>query len=138
VSALAAGAGEARRPEIRVALLARDRRFLKVTSFLLTRNGCGTATTQSPRKLLALVERNESTVVVVDATDSTHAVQVAGALQALGREVGVVIVADNLDGPGIRLLDPLPKWNAFDRLLARIRSAHSKSQAGEHLPHVVF
>ena len=68
---------------LRVLLSGRDRRFLRVTSFLLAQRGYDVQET-SPRKTLETAERHRADVVLLETNDSrVMAARKVAALQAL-------------------------------------------------------
>ena len=67
---------------LRVLLSGRDRRFLRVTSFLLAQRGYDVQET-SPRRTLESVERHHSDVVLLETNDSLGAVREFQALIAM-------------------------------------------------------
>lgn len=57
-----------RRQEMRVLVIAQDRRFREVASLLLTRRGCSVSVSASASMLAERVTRAHTEVVVIDAT----------------------------------------------------------------------
>jgi CheY-like chemotaxis protein len=117
-------------PEIRIALLARDRRFVRVTSFLLARHGYSVDTTHSPRSLIALLEQTGADVVVVDGSDSSNAgARTAALLATLERPRGLVIVDESSDVRPLRARAAVMKWTSFESLLQAIQREYRRTQA---------
>jgi DNA-binding NtrC family response regulator len=116
---------------IRVLLGASDRRFLRVASFLLGRNGFSVATAHRMSDLMDAIERGRADVVVLDASGPERwPVRAAAALDAGGAQTAVLVVADGVEGTA----NALPKWGSFDRLVEEIRRAHARLEAPEAVP----
>ena len=111
---------------LRVLLSGRDRRFLRVTSFLLASRGYDVEDT-SPRKTLEAVERHRADVVLLETDASrTIAARKIAALQALATAPSVLLVVDDDDDDEERHWEGLPavkKWTPIDTLVARIEAA---------------
>src|SRR5438034_106404 len=107
---------------IRVLVGASDRRFLRVASFLLGRNGFAVASATRLADVMDAVEHGRADVVVLDASGPERwPVRAAAALGQNGASVAVLVVADEVEGsPGA-----LPKWGSFDRLVDAIHRAHA-------------
>jgi uncharacterized membrane protein (UPF0127 family)/CheY-like chemotaxis protein len=117
--------------EIRVLLGASDRRFLRVASFLLGRNGFSVATAHRMSDLMDAIERGRADVVVLDTSGPERwPVRAAAALDGEPARTAVLVVADGVEGP----TDALPKWGSFDRLVEEIRRAHARLAAPEAVP----
>jgi uncharacterized protein len=110
---------------IRVVLGASDRRFLRVASFLLGRNGFAVSSATRFAHVMDAVERRRADVVVLDASGPERwPVRAAAALDHNGAGIAVLVVADDVDGsPGA-----LPKWGSFDRLVDAIHRAHARAE----------
>ena len=118
-------------PSVRVLLGASDRRFLRVASFLLGRNGFSVSTAHRLPELMDAIERDRAEVVVLDASGPERwPVRAAAALASDGAGVAVLVVADGVEGTA----SALPKWGSFDRLVEEIRRAHAQRGAAEALP----
>jgi uncharacterized membrane protein (UPF0127 family) len=129
------GAG-APAPEITIALLARDRRFVRVTSFLLARHGYAVHTTHTPRSLIELLERTGADVVVVDGSDPSNAGASAGALlSTLERPRGLVVVDESGNARPLRARAAVPKWTSFEHLLEAIEREYRRTQATNAASH---
>jgi CheY-like chemotaxis protein len=107
---------------LRVLLSGRDRRFLRVTSFLLTQRGYEVQES-SPRKTLESVERHRADVVLLETNDSrTMAARKIAALQALSVAPSVLLVHDDEHEPWPGLL-AIKKWTPIDILVEQIEAA---------------
>jgi CheY-like chemotaxis protein len=107
---------------LRVLLSGRDRRFLRVTSFLLAQRGYDVQET-SPRKTLESVERHRADVVLLETNDSrTMAARKVAALQALPVAPSVLVVYDDEDERWPGLL-AVRKWTPIDTLVEEIEAA---------------
>jgi len=107
---------------LRVLLSGRDRRFLRVTSFLLAQHGYDVQET-SPRKTLESVERHRAEVVLLETKDSrTMAARKVAALQALSVAPSVILVYENEPEtwPGVRTAR---KWTPIEALVEQIEEA---------------
>lgn len=114
--------------EVRVALVARDRRFVRVASFLLGRHGYAVETARSPRSLISLLERTGADVVVVDGSDSSNAgAQTAALLATLEQPHGLVVVGETSDARPLRSRAALSKWSSFGHLLEAIEHAYRET-----------
>jgi uncharacterized membrane protein (UPF0127 family) len=115
---------------IRVVLAASDRRFLRVASFLLGRNGFSVSSATRFADLMGAVERGGADVVVLDTSGSGRwTARAAADLDAWRSDVGVLFVADE----STTMPDALPKWGSFDRIVAEIRRVHARDFAGASL-----
>jgi CheY-like chemotaxis protein len=109
---------------LRVLLAGRDARFLRVTSFLLERNGFEVESTPQLDGLADLVERHRSNVVVLDSGSArTTAARAAAAIQALHPKVGLLLVSDD-PGQGPTGFRALPKWAPIDRLVDEVELSY--------------
>lgn len=108
---------------IRVLLLSGDRRFLRVTAFLLRRRGFVVETAGRPNA--ALVERSQPDVVVIDGNGSVcDAVHSLAEIEASWPAVAVLVVSEEaLERRGL-LFRFMPKWSAGDRLADEVESAY--------------
>lgn len=110
---------------LRVLLSGRDRRFLRVTSFLLSQRGYEVYDT-SPRKTLEAVERTRADVVLLETDASrTMAARKIAAVQAVAVAPSVLVVVDGDDEEQERWrgLPAVRKWTPIDILVARIEDA---------------
>ena len=110
---------------IRVLLGASDRRFLRVTSYLLGRNGFAVSRANRLPDLMEAVERGRADVVVLDASGPERwPIRAAAALDNGSAGVAVLLVGDGSEGAP----STLSKWGSFNRLVEEIRRAHSQSE----------
>ena len=108
---------------LRVLLSARDRRWVRVTSFLLSRHGYD-VTLASPGKLLEAAERERADVILLESPDSrVAAARNIGALQALPAAPGVLVVFGDGDEDRWPGLLGIKKWSSIDLLAAEIETA---------------
>jgi uncharacterized membrane protein (UPF0127 family) len=113
---------------IRVVVGASDRRFLRVASFLLGRNGFSVASATGFADLMGVVEQGGADVVVLDTSGSGRwTARAAAALEAWRTDVGVLVVCDE---SAADLPDAIPKWGSFDRIVEEIRRVHARDLAG--------
>jgi CheY-like chemotaxis protein len=116
---------------LRVLLSGRDRRFLRVTSFLLAIRGYDVQDT-SPRKTLEAVERHRADVVLLETGSSrTIAARKIAALQALATAPSVLLVVDGDDDQerGWQGLPAVKKWTPIDTLVSEIETAANNRPA---------
>jgi chemotaxis response regulator CheB len=108
---------------IRVLLLSSDRRFLRVTAFLLRRKGFVVESAARPD--VALVKRHRPDVVVIDGNGSVRdAVRSLAEIEARWPAVAFLVVSEEaLERRGL-LFRFLPKWSAGDRLAAEVERAY--------------
>jgi|SRR5215210_5276607 len=108
---------------LRVLLSGRDRRFIRVTSFLLTQRGYEVADS-NPRRTLEAVELHRPDVVLVEATSSrVMAARKVAAIQALSTAPSVVLLFDDHEQNGWRGLPGVRKWSSVDALVDEIEAA---------------
>jgi hypothetical protein len=110
---------------LRVLLSGSDRRFLRVTSFLLAIRGYDVQDT-SPRKTLDSVERHRADVVLLETGPSrTIAARKIASLQALASAPSVLLVVDGNDDEeqGWQGLPAVKKWMPIDTLVSQIEAA---------------
>jgi DNA-binding NtrC family response regulator len=106
---------------IRVVLAARDRRFLRVTSFLLARDGFLVDSTRKLEDLPDMVQRHRPDVVILDGMDSlTMTARAIAGLEALPFSVAVLVVAEAPEASSPRSVRLLHKWTSFDRLVHEV------------------
>lgn len=109
-----------------VMVLSTDRRFREVVALLLARRGCEVSVQDGTRALAERLDREHIEVVVIDAGRSlSGAAQMAAAVQALSRPVGIVVVEDQ-PKPSLPALQTIPKWGSFAELFAAIEQAHGE------------
>ena len=111
----------------RVLLAGRDRRFLKVTGFLLARNGFLPETCGNPDDLVQLVELYEPDVVVVDGSDALDATARSVAeLEAAHPRVGVLVFAEEGERAAA---GSLPKWSSLEWLAREVEAAYARASS---------
>jgi CheY-like chemotaxis protein len=108
---------------LRVLVSGRDRRFVRVTSFLLSQRGYDVAQS-SPKKTLETVERHRSDVVLLETSNLRVIVarQVA-ALQALPVAPSVLVAFDGDEEDSWRGLLTVQKWTPVEILVEQIEAA---------------
>jgi CheY-like chemotaxis protein len=108
---------------LRVLLAGRDRRFMRVTSFLLSRRGYAVTRSSLTDAAGAAESRRADVVLVeldgsrVDAGRAVAALQASAAMPAL-----VLLVTDGAEN-GWRGLQALDKWTPIETLAAEIEAA---------------
>jgi CheY-like chemotaxis protein len=110
---------------LRVLLSGRDRRFIRVTSFLLSQRGYDVHDT-SPRHTLETAERVRADVVLLETDASrTMAARKIASLQALAVAPSVLVVVEGDDEEQERWqgLPAVKKWTPIDALVAQIEAA---------------
>jgi CheY-like chemotaxis protein len=108
---------------LRVLVSGRDRRFVRVTSFLLSQRGYDVAQS-SPKKTLETVEQHRSDVVLLETSNLRVIVarQVA-ALQALPVAPSVLVAFDGDEEDSWRGLLTVQKWTPVETLVDQIEAA---------------
>ena len=108
---------------LRVLVSGRDRRFVRVTSFLLAQRGYDVAQS-SPKKTLEMVERHRSDVVLLETSNVRVIVarQVA-ALQALPVAPSVLVAFDGDEEDSWQGLSTVQKWTPVETLVEQIEAA---------------
>ena len=109
---------------LRILLSGRDRRFLRVTSFLLSRRGCQVSQS-SIGTVLEAVERERSDVVLLESGESkAAAARTITALQLTTASPALLLVTENGDDKarwnGLPAVD---KWTPIDDLVKEIERA---------------
>jgi uncharacterized protein len=109
---------------LRVLVVSSDHQFRSVMSLLLARRNCSVTSTTNASRVSELALRESPDVVVIDTGEVAAAAAVAR-VGALGRPVGLVLVADEAhpmrDGSAV-----LAKWGPFGDLLAAIEDAEEQ------------
>jgi uncharacterized membrane protein (UPF0127 family) len=113
----------ARLRPLRVLVISPDRHFLTVMSLLLARRNCSVTTTANANRVIELIDRESSDVVLIDA-GKLQAPATLAKVQMLARPVGVVLVADEAR-PGADQ-PVLAKWGPFEDLAAAIERADER------------
>jgi CheY-like chemotaxis protein len=108
---------------LRVLLAGRDRRFMRVTSFLLSRRGYAVSRS-SLAEAVAVADRQRSDVVLVELDGSrVEAGRAIAALQASPASPAVVMLAANGAEKAWTGLLMLDKWTPIETLAAAIDAA---------------
>jgi CheY-like chemotaxis protein len=114
---------------LRIVLSGRDRRYLRVTSFLLSQHGYNVLET-SPRKTIDAVERHRPEVVLLESNDSRGiAARKVAALQALAAAPSVLVVTDDDEDERWEGLAAVKKWTPIGDLTKEIESAARRRPA---------
>jgi hypothetical protein len=108
-------------------LVGHDQRFLRVTAFLLARDGFEVETSRDVPRLLELVEAHAADVAVLEANGSAVAVRAVAALRALRPDVGLVVVDDRR--PSLGGERTVPKWSGIGRFVEEIESVDNRAHA---------
>jgi CheY-like chemotaxis protein len=112
---------------LRVLLAGRDRRFLRVTAFLLSRRGYDVTEAPLVESVLA-ADRFHADVVLLDAGMSrAEAARLANQLTALACPPAVLVVSANgaKGSAGLRVVE---KWEPIDDLVKEIEAASLERQ----------
>ena len=108
---------------LRVLLAGRDARFMRVTSFLLSRRGYA-VTRSSLADAFEAAQRQRSDVVLVELDGSrVEAGRVVAALQASVAAPGLLLLAADTARDGWNGLPALDKWTPIEKLAAEIEAA---------------
>ena len=107
---------------LRILLCGRDRRFVRVTSFLLSRRGYEVSQAGAA-DLVDAAERHRSDVVVFEPSESNvAAAQTISALQTSKASPALLLIVDGDEGRwnGLPTVD---KWTPIDELVTEIETA---------------
>ena len=108
---------------LRVVISGRDRRYIRVTSFLLMRKGYEVAVA-APEDAALVAQRKRADVVLLEAGESRAASGgPIAALLALSGTPSVLIVTDDLRDARWNGLTTIKKWIPLDALAAEIEAA---------------
>ena len=108
---------------LRVLLAGRDRRYLRVTSFLLSQRGYDVVETSS-KKTLQAVERHKSDVILLETNDTRGvAARMVAALETLPTAPSVLVVFENDDDDRWQGFKAVKKWMPIDELVQEIETA---------------
>lgn len=111
---------------LRVLVVGRDRRFLRVTSFLLGRKGYVVAQA-APLEATTAAERHHADVVVLEAGGfRAGAARNIAALGALPAAPGVLIITEGDEAEAWASFETVPKWTSVGALADRIEAASLK------------
>ena len=114
----------------RVLLSTHDDRFLRLARFLLTRDDLQVEATKKVASTIELVERHRPDVVVLDATEAVgDAARAIAALEALHRNVGVLVVYDGEPPRWTAGLKVSEKWDALETLPDDVRLLAEEARA---------
>lgn len=113
--------------DIRVVLATRDRRFFRVASFLLTRNGFAVTARSELDDLTDFVRTGRVDVVVLDGSESlAAAARASRTIEALDPTIGVVMVADGEEAS--RALGGVSKWDSFDAVIDAVERSFAETR----------
>ena len=108
---------------LRVLLAGRDRRYLRVTSFLLSQRGYDVVETSS-KKTLQAVERHKSDVILLETNDTRGvAARMVAALETLPTAPSVLVVFEDDDDDRWQGFKAVKKWTPIDELVQEIETA---------------
>jgi CheY-like chemotaxis protein len=108
---------------LRVLLAGRDRRYLRVTSFLLSQRGYDVVETSS-KKTLQAVERQKSDVILLETNDTRGvAARMVAALVTLPTAPSVLVVFEDDDDDRWQGFKAVKKWMPIDELVQEIETA---------------
>jgi len=106
---------------LRVLLAGRDRRYLRVTSFLLSQRGYDVVETSS-KKTLQAVERHKSDVILLETNDTRGvAARMVAALETLPTAPSVLVVFEDDDDDRWQGFKAVKKWTPIDELVQAAR-----------------
>jgi CheY-like chemotaxis protein len=108
---------------LRVLLAGRDRRYLRVTSFLLSQRGYDVLETSS-KKTLQAVERHNSDVILLETNDTRGvAARMVAALETLPTVPSVIVVFEDDEDNRWQGFKAVRKWTPIDELVQEIETA---------------
>ena len=108
---------------LRVLLAGRDRRYLRVTSFLLSQRGYDVVETSS-KKTLQAVERHKSDVILLETNDTRGvAARMVAALETLPTAPSVLVVFEDDEDDRWQGFKAVKKWTPIDELVQEIETA---------------
>lgn len=120
----------------RIVLAARDPHFLRVTRFLLAREGFTVDSTRQLEDLLDMVKRYRPNVVILDGMDSlTRTAQALVEIEALPYTVSVLVVAEVPEASAPTSVRLLHKWTPFERLVQEVERASEDGRGKEGISH---
>jgi CheY-like chemotaxis protein len=110
----------------RVALTGRDKRFIKVASFLLARRGFEVSHAETDSDLMELLDKHAIDVVVLDASVSLSAsLRTAAALSAVYPNLRLILATEHRDaGDGVSTYTRVDKWRGLGVLPDEIVRAY--------------
>jgi CheY-like chemotaxis protein len=108
---------------LRVLLAGRDRRYLRVTSFLLSQRGYDVVETSS-KKTLQAVEHHQSDVILLETNDTRGvAARMVAALETLPTAPSVLVVFEDNEDDRWQGFKAVKKWTPIDELVQEIETA---------------
>jgi CheY-like chemotaxis protein len=108
---------------LRVLLAGRDRRYLRVTSFLLSQRGYDVVETSS-KKTLQAVDRHKSDVILLETNDTRGiAARMVAALETLPTAPSVLVVFEDDEDDRWQGFKAVKKWTPIDELVQEIETA---------------
>jgi CheY-like chemotaxis protein len=108
---------------LRVLLSGRDRRFVRVTSFLLSRRGYD-VTQATFGDIVEAAERHRADVVLLELSDSRMATaRTIAALQASAASPGLLLLFDDGEKDRCNGLPAVHKWTPIEGLIEKIETA---------------
>jgi CheY-like chemotaxis protein len=108
---------------LRVLLAGRDRRYLRVTSFLLSQRGYDVLETSS-KKTLQAVEQHNSDVILLETNDTRGvAARMVAALETLPTVPSVIVVFEDDEDNRWQGFKAVRKWTPIDELVEEIEKA---------------
>jgi chemotaxis response regulator CheB len=120
----------------RVVLAVRDRRFLRVTSFLLARQGFVVNSTRKLEDLLGMIQRHRPDVVILDGMDSlTMTARALAEIEALPYSVAVLVVAEVPEASSPTSVRLLHKWTSFDRIVEEVERISNDARGEGEVSH---
>ena len=116
---------------LRILLAGTDRRFIRVTSFLLSRRGYVVVSTQ-PAHVLDAAERHRADVVLLEGSLSRNAAarRVAD-LASLAAAPAVLVVTDG-DTGALNCVSAVEKWTPLETLVAEIEAVSLQRHPAAH------
>ena len=116
---------------LRILLAGTDRRFIRVTSFLLSRRGYVVVSTQ-PAHVLDAAERHRADVVLLEGSLSRNAAarRVAD-LASLAAAPAVLVVTDG-DTGALNGVSAVEKWTPLETLVAEIEAVSLQRHPAAH------
>jgi CheY-like chemotaxis protein len=108
---------------LRVLLCGRDRRFLRVTSFLLSRRGYDVAQA-SAREAVKRADDQRSDVVLLEPSESrAETARTIAALQTSAASPALLILFEDGDGTQWNGLSTAYKWTPVEKLIEKVEAA---------------
>ena len=108
---------------LRVLLSSRDRRFVRVTSFLLSRKGYEVVQAAPAEAVDAAARHRADVVLLEDGESRASAAKYAAALATLASRPGVLVVRGEDDRRSWGRMRTVEKWAPLDALVREIEAA---------------